>query len=341
MLHSRKRKYLIIAVVILIVMVLTGWFAYSGLQPTYAGKTEPITLGVFPSEYCSLIYIAKDQQYFSANGLKVTLKNYSSGAAADSGLLKGEVDIATASEFVVVRNALQSESVWALGSISKYLNLYFVARTEQGINNVSDLEGKRIGISLGTGLQFYLGRYMDLNSINHSQVTLVDVAFAEAPTALENGTVDAVMTFQPYLNEIYSLLDNKTLTWKAQADQFGYFEVICTRDWGMAHPDLIERFLKTLVQAEEYNLNHHDQAISIVANALSYANAYTASVWTEYQYSVTLDQSFIVLMQDEARWLIGNNLTSAVSLPNFLNYVYVDGLRSVRPASVNIIGLDG
>jgi NitT/TauT family transport system substrate-binding protein len=44
-------------------------------------------------------------------------------------------------------------------------------------------------------------------------------------------------------------------------------------------------------------------------------------------------------MQDEARWLINNNLTTATSVPNFLNYVYVDGLKSVSPESVNIIGM--
>ena len=76
-----------------------------------------------------------------------------------------------------------------------------------------------------------------------------------------------------------------------------------------------------------------------MAKDLNYTRSYIASVWSDYQYSVTLDQSFILLMQDEARWLIDNNLTSVNSVPNFLSYVYVDGLKSVSPESVNIIGL--
>jgi len=55
------------------------------------------------------------------------------------------------------------------------------------------------------------------------------------------------------------------------------------------------------------------------------------------QFTVTIDESQIVAMQDEAQWLINNNLTTATSVPNFLNYVYLDGLEAVNPNAVTII----
>jgi ABC-type nitrate/sulfonate/bicarbonate transport system substrate-binding protein len=336
----KKRSIIVIAVIILVIAIVLSSFVYLTSQKAYTGKVEPITIGmVYPSEYDSLIYIANDEHYFSANGLKITLKNYPSGASAVAGMLKGEVDISTASEFVVVNNAMRNANLYAFGSVCKYLNLYVVARTDQGINNISDLVGKRIGVTLGTGNQFYLGRFLELNSINQNQVTLVNLSFGETPTALSNGTIDASITFQPYLNQIQNLLDNKIVIWSAQADQFGYFEAISTQNWVKAHPDLIMRFLKALVQAETFTINHKDQAIEILAKNLNYTTSFAASDWSNYQYSVTLDQSFILLMQDEARWLIDNNLTSASTPPNFLSNVYVDGLKSVSPESVNIIGL--
>jgi NitT/TauT family transport system substrate-binding protein len=335
----KKRKLIVIPVIILVVAIVLSSFVYLNSQKPYVGNSEPITLGVYPSEYNLLVYVAEDQQYFSANGLKVTLKNYISGASAARGMLNGEVNISTASEFVVANNAMQNANLCAFGSLSKYLNLYVVARTDKGINNVSDLAGKRIAVTIGTGNQFYLGRFLELNGINLNQVTLVNVNFAQTPNALANGTVDAAVTFQPYINQIQSLLNNKTVTWPAQADQFGYFEAICPKDWAATHPDLIIRFLKSLIQAQNFNLNHQNQAKDILAKDLNYTFAYVNSVWSDYQYSVTLDQSFILLMQDESRWLIDNNLTIVNSVPNFLSYVYVDGLKSVSPESVNMIGL--
>jgi ABC-type nitrate/sulfonate/bicarbonate transport system substrate-binding protein len=294
---------------------------------------------VYPSEYNSLIYIANDQQYFSENGLKVTLKNYLSGAAAVTGMLNGEVDISTASEFVVVNNVMKNASICAFGTVSKYLNVFLVARTDRGINSASDLAEKRIGVLLGTANQFFLGRYLEINGINQSQVTLVNLSFADTPNALANGTIDAAVTNPPYTNQIQSLLPNKTIILPIQSNQFGYFEAISIRDWANTHPDLLTRFLKALIQAENFNIHHKDQAISLVAKDLNYTTLYATSVWSDYQYSVTLEQSFVLLMQTEARWLIDNNLTSTTSVPNLLDYLYVDGLKSVRPSSVNIIGL--
>jgi ABC-type nitrate/sulfonate/bicarbonate transport system substrate-binding protein len=335
----KSKKILIATVVVILILVITlSSFFYLDSQKPYSGKASDLTLGIYPSEYSSLIYIANDQGYFSANGIKLILKNYSSGASAVKGMLNGEVDIATASEFVVANNALQNEGIYALGTVSKYLNLYLVARTDLGIHNISDLVGKKIGVTLGSANQFYLGRFLDLNGINQTQVTIVNVNFVDTPNELANGTIDAAITFQPFITQIKNILGDKIVMWPGQADQFGYFEVICTQNWAVSNPDLAVRFLKAIVQAENFNIVHRDQAMAIEARDLNYTNVYVESVWPNYQYTVTLDQSFVVLMQDEARWLISNNLTNATSIPNFTNYVYLDGLKSVEPGAVNIIG---
>jgi len=56
-------------------------------------------------------------------------------------------------------------------------------------------------------------------------------------------------------------------------------------------------------------------------------------------YSLTLDQSLITAMEDESRWMISGNMTNATAIPDFLHYVDVKGLDTVKPESVNIIGM--
>jgi hypothetical protein len=60
------------------------------------------------------------------------------------------------------------------------------------------------------------------------------------------------------------------------------------------------------------------------------------SMWPEHQFSLTLDQSLQIAMNDEGRWMINNNLTSERTMPNFRNYIYTEGLEEVKPESVNI-----
>jgi NitT/TauT family transport system substrate-binding protein len=60
-------------------------------------------------------------------------------------------------------------------------------------------------------------------------------------------------------------------------------------------------------------------------------------IWPRYQLALSLEQSLITAMEDEARWMINNNLTGEKQIPDFVNYIYIDGLKAVKPEAVNII----
>jgi hypothetical protein len=46
----------------------------------------------------------------------------------------------------------------------------------------------------------------------------------------------------------------------------------------------------------------------------------------------------ILSMEGEARSMITNNLISSKQMPNFLDFIYTDGLKAVKPVAVIIIG---
>jgi NitT/TauT family transport system substrate-binding protein len=298
---------------------------------------ESITIGMDPTAVNSLIYIAKDQDYFAANGLNVTIKDYTSGLAAVNGMLKNEVDIATAAEFVIVGHALKKESVRSLGSIDKFLHIYLVGRRDRGVRSVADLKGKRIGVTLKTAAEFYLGRFLDLHGMNIRQVALVNVSPLQSVDALVNGDVDAVIAWQPNVKAMEDRLGSGVVKWGAQEGQAAYCTVVGRSEWVAKHPELIKRFLTALAQAENYNASHPAESKRILQKMLHWDDSYMAAIWPEHQFSLSLDQALILAMEDETRWMINNNLTTEKQVPDFMNYIYVDGLKAVKPEAVNII----
>jgi NitT/TauT family transport system substrate-binding protein len=116
-----------------------------------------------------------------------------------------------------------------------------------------------------------------------------------------------------------------------------YALIIATEAWITQHPERVTSFLKSLAQAEEYALRNPGEAKAIVQKRLNLEAAYMETVWSQNQFSLSLDQSLIAAMEDEARWMIGNNLATEKQVPDFLNYIYVDGLKAVKPEAVNII----
>ena len=61
-----------------------------------------------------------------------------------------------------------------------------------------------------------------------------------------------------------------------------------------------------------------------------------ATIWPDHQFSLTLDQSLLIAMEDEGRWMIKNNLTTEKTMPDFRDYIYTKGLEEVKPDAVNI-----
>jgi NitT/TauT family transport system substrate-binding protein len=60
--------------------------------------------------------------------------------------------------------------------------------------------------------------------------------------------------------------------------------------------------------------------------------------WAEHEFGLTLKQPLFLAMEDETRWLISNGLTEVKTVPNYLDFIYVNGLMLVNPRAVTISG---
>jgi NitT/TauT family transport system substrate-binding protein len=168
-------------------------------------------------------------------------------------------------------------------------------------------------------------------------VTLVDTKASDPAGTIAGGEVDAVVTWEPHVSQIRQQMGNEVITWPVQSGQMAYWSVVSTPRWIKKHPELVEQFLKSLAQAEEYVANHPVEAKAILKKRLDLNDSYLKTVWSQNQFSLSLDQSLILAMEDEARWMIKNNLTSEKQIPDFVNYIYVDVLKAIKPEAVKII----
>lgn len=336
----KKNVAAAIAVIAVIALAGLGGLILLDSQKSTVKPVESITVAYAPYEVSALLWIAEDLSFFEENGLNLTLRRYDSGAASIDGMINGEADISVgASEFPLVRKAFQNARVQAVGNIDKGDFIYIVARKDRGIGNVSDLKGKKVGTAIGTAAEFHLGRFLALHGMTKQDITLVDIKTPEGwVNAVANGSIDAISTAQPYANAARDRLGNKAVFWPAQSSQPVFSLIISTDDWITEHPELIERFLASLAKADEYAIIHPAEARAIVQRRLNLDAGYMDTVWQQNQFSLSLDQSLVLAMEDEARWMINNNLTNATKVPDFRDYIYTKGLEEVKPESVNIIG---
>lgn len=329
-----------VAIAIIAAIALTGlggWFLLDSQKITVK-PVDSIAVAYSPYEASALFWIAEDRRLFEENGLNLTLRRYDSGAASLDGTINGKADISVgASEFPLVRKALKNARVRAIGNIDKGDFIYIVARKDRGIGNASDLEGKRVGTASGTVAEFHLGRFLALHGMTMKDITLVDIRTPEGwVNAVVDGEVDAMSTAQPYADAARDKLGDNAVFWPAQSSQPVFSLVIAKDDWIAEHPELVARFLRSLAEAEEYVNTHPVESKAIVQKRLNLSTGYMDTVWQQNQFSLSLDQSLVTAMEDEGRWMINNNLTSAKKIPDFQAHIYTKGLEEVKPGSVNI-----
>jgi len=338
--HIRTLKQLaLVAVIIVITVVVTlsGVLSSCSGQP-YSDKTESATLATLQLETSALVYIAQDKHYFSENGLTITVQEFDTGVATIGAVLNKQADIAGLSEFVMVGDVLQKREVSILGTYNRSLSTDLVALRNRGISSVSDLAGKRIGLSRGTSGEFYLGRFLELNGMSIKDIVIVDLPPSKWVDAISSGDVDAIVGWAPYTTQIQEHFANEVVYWQVQSGQPVFGVIAGSNDWIANHSEAIVRFWKSLAQAEEFLIRHPDDAKAIVQKRLNYDDAYMETVWPRYTFTTLLDQSLILSMEDEVRWMISNNLTTEKKMPNFLDYINAEGLKAANPGAVRIVG---
>ncbi len=330
----KKSLALMVAMAIAaIVLTVIGIWYFTNSSTTM----ESIIIGEPALEQSALIYIAEDQGFFVRNGLNVTLKDdYPSGVGPVSDMTLGRLDISVSAEYPVIAQVFNKKNISIIGVIDKYQNEELIGRRDRGIENVTDLKGKKIGFPKKTICEFFLGRFLNLNGMSLQDVILVDLPASQSIEAIINGSVDAIIYYQPYVYAIEDRLRDNAVVWQVQSDQLLYGVMSCRNDWAAGHGEQIDRLLRSLALAEEYSIAHPDEAKAIVQKRLNFSDTYMATVWHNHQFSLSLDQSLLIAMADEGRWMINNNLTARKQVPYFRDYIYTKGLEEIKPESVNI-----
>jgi NitT/TauT family transport system substrate-binding protein len=185
--------------------VLRGTAAI-GLSPVLgaaAGTLTPvtITLGSYLITYLPVL-LAAQLGYYRDHGLNVTVQNIRGGGGkAMQALLGGSTDIVAGYFDHTVEVRAQHQDVVSFVLMSRYPGMVLAVRADLAdkIKSAADLRGRPIGIvGLGASGDFFIRYYAKRGGVDPASLRLVGVGSGNtAVAAMENGLVDAMVTFGP------------------------------------------------------------------------------------------------------------------------------------------------
>ena len=262
--ESRRIKAVLISIAIA-GMAIFFLCCQKGTAVKYTGPVEKITLGVVAIESSSLVYIADALGMFKDHGLDATIIDFSDGVKASDDLLKNGVDVAAVADFIFVTKSLKRDDLRIFGSIFRGDTFEIIARKDHGITKPAHLKGRRVGLTRGTVLDFFMATFLSLHGITAGSVRLVDLKPSEIPKAISSGAVDAVIAWEPYAGQIRNNLGSKAVTWPGQSGQNYQLVLVAKEGFMKERPLAVKRVLEALLEAEKYWSEHTEDAQNLIA----------------------------------------------------------------------------
>lgn len=300
---------------------------------------QTINLGVESSLLSAAVWIAEKKGYYLEQGLEVKITTFSTGRDSLLAMLdKKNIDISTVAPTPIMFASFERSDFSILATFAySYDNVKIIAHKDSGISNANNLKGKTIATPFGTTGQFFLASYLELAELSASDVNLVDIKPTDLATALIDKQVDAIVIWEPHAYHAKQLLQDDAIQVPASDMYRETFNFMVMNDFAQSHSASLEGFLKANLKATSFINNNKKEAQQIISQRLKLDIAVVTNLWDQFHFNIMLDQSLLTTLEDEARWALKNALTQQTTMPDYLNYLAPQPLKSVNPIAVSVI----
>jgi ABC-type nitrate/sulfonate/bicarbonate transport system substrate-binding protein len=296
-----------------------------------------VTIAVGTGQPNAPIYVAHEEGFFRDEGLDDTVTGYGSGPLALDALFSGKADFAGCAETALTRAVLDGKAPIVVGTIDEAADtVSLVARKDRRISTAGDLRGKRVGILAGTASDFFLHIFLVTSGVDPKAVTVVPLQPNELVPALLQGRVDALSGFAQYIVQAQDGLGSNAVLLTRPGLYTALLEIVVRDDTARKQSDVVVRFLRAVARAEDFIESHPAEAQAITAKSTGIPEPSVQKGWGVNHFTLALDQTLILALEEESRWMSGKTTP-----PDFLHYIDLVPLRTVRPDAVTIVGPKG
>ncbi|AGN17097.1 ABC transporter substrate-binding protein [Methanobrevibacter sp. AbM4] len=254
-----KKTGVIIAIVIIIIAIIGGYYAFGHSDET------TVKIGYLPSDHDSALFVAQAQKQYEAQGINVETSSFNNGGDLMTAMASGDIDVG----YVGVTPALSSISKGIPVKIVSGAQMEgsgILVSNKSSINSIADLKGKKVATPGEASIQYMLLEYaLNKENVNISQVNPSSMKVAQMNDALKTGSLDAIVTYEPYASIAVSSGYGKLLENSSEImPDHPCCVVVASDSFIKDHPKELKSILAIHENATKYIKEHPDEAAKLL-----------------------------------------------------------------------------
>lgn len=324
-----KKKYLILALVIIAAVLSISIFFQEKRE---LGPISNIKLKVAFTKNdpgSAPLYIALEKGYFQQEGLEIEPLYVNSGKEALNTLLSNDAHLAFISETNLAYLSFADKSVQIISEVTQKKDNKVLVRKDRGINQLSDLKGKKIATPKGTSPEFALEKALKSMNIRRFDFEWVNLSPQNLLPALYRGEIDAYAIWEPHIQNGIKLLGDNALVLLIP-DYSVKISAAGKRTFLANNPTAVKKFLTALLLSEKFLLNYPEESQTIVSKYISVDKDTLGLIWSDYTFRIQITPSLISLLQEEGEWINEQKAKEEQGLlPNYFEFINESFLKEI------------
>ncbi|NUU68941.1 aliphatic sulfonate ABC transporter substrate-binding protein [Enterobacteriaceae bacterium BIT-l23] len=238
------------------------------IAPAVQAAQQTIRIGYQKSS--TLLMLAKQQgtleQALASHNIRVKWHEFSSGLPLLEALNLNNIDISAdvADTVPVFIQAAGGELIWFAREAPSPRAQAIVVAANSPLRRIQDLKGRKIAVTKAAGSYYLLIAALKQAGLSFSDITPAWLTPADGRAALESGSVDAWVTWEPFVTSARIQQHVRILTdGEGLADYQRYY--LASRAWGKDNPQVLAIVWQTLRQEADWIKQNPHQAAKLLA----------------------------------------------------------------------------
>jgi ABC-type nitrate/sulfonate/bicarbonate transport system substrate-binding protein len=327
------RRWLVsIAAGVVVVIITVVAYLLRPLPPL-----PKVRLFITLTPFSAATLLAESRGWFRDAGVDVTVEDRQSGRNALAELTDGSGDFATAAETPIMFALLKATPIKVIATLGvSFDNTTLVGRKDRGITSSDDLPGHRVGYAPGTNSQYFLDTFLEYRGHPAGSVERIPLKPEEMLQSLVDGKVDVIATWSPLNHQALAALGDNGQELRIGSIYRWSWNLVARND-ELANGPLAAPMITALMRATTEILRDPQGCAREISPRIGMPADKLVQVWKQTSFEVTLDQSLLLNLEQQARWAMASGLTDQKDVPNFLVGINSQALRSIDADIVTLI----